>query len=121
MTHWPRWLEIAVGLWLIMSSPIIEPVSGLSPAFISEVILGSGVAVVAAVSMKKEWERLHWVAAPLALWVTLVPYFHYEGASPPLAQSDITAGLILLMLFILPTRALDPPDVWQDIEGKSPK
>ena len=50
----------------------------------------------------------------IGVWLIAAPYFSLPRPGPALAQSDITVGLTLLMIGILPTRASEPPAPWRD-------
>ena len=61
--------------------------------------------------------RAHLATVAVALWLIAFGYLAGGVAAPPWAQNDVIAGLVLLMLAIVPTRALDPPPAWRPGPG----
>lgn len=113
MKHWPRIVEILLGCWLSLSPAFLGWANGNPATLLSERFFGSAIIIVAIVAIVLPWEPLHFLIAPLDLWILIVPYFEFARPGPALAQSDITVGLVLLMMLILPTRALEPPKSWR--------
>jgi hypothetical protein len=110
---WPRLLEAALGVWLLFSPDIFG-----SATIVSERILGAAVIVFALLSFLPRFSWTQWLTGAVALWLGLVPYFTLERPGPPAAQNDITVAILLLMSFVLPTRATQPPASWQELTSR---
>ena len=114
---WPRPVEVMLGCWLA-ASPFIFSHSSAEPRLWWN-DLGSALLIV-TFSLFSFWSRAtraHLLNILMALWLVGFGYFGFADQSPPAAQNDLTVGLILLMLAIIPSEATLPPKGWRDFAG----
>ena len=63
------------------------------------------------------WSRTSWAhyfTGGVALWLGITTWMFVERPGPPAAQNEISVAVFLLMMFILPNQASDPPAGWRD-------
>lgn len=103
-----RVLEAVLACWLLMSPFVFDH---QEVAFFA-VDFGAA-AVVFVLSMLSFWRRAYrahlGILVPAA--VLIVWGYAYPGDAPA-AENELTVGILLAMLAIIPTRALVPPDAW---------
>lgn len=112
-TMWPRVAEVGVGLWLMAGPLIFRASAGTASLGTLSLFAGFGavVAALAATAPRLQPARL----VNVALGATLAVYAYAAGpATSPIAQSVLIAGILLVMLGILPTDATWPPLPWRE-------
>jgi hypothetical protein len=108
---WPRVVELMLGGWLVVSPFIFDRSAG--PAACC-VMLGG--ALVIALSLVSFWRPLGWahfLSGAVAAWLIGLAYLGSPRPGPPAAQNGITTGLLLLLFFLLPNEANQPPPSWK--------
>jgi hypothetical protein len=109
---WGRYLEILLGLWLIMS-PSIIPHPEPAWRHTNAIVCGAAVIVFALASFFQPTRWAHFLIGGVALWLGGTAYFLEPRPGPPGAQSDITTALLLLVVFVVPNHASKPPAAWR--------
>jgi hypothetical protein len=112
---WARTVEVMLGFWL-GASPFIFSHSPVEPRLWWN-DLGSAFLII-TISLFSFWSRTmraHLLNILMALWLIGFGYFGFGGEPPPpAAQNDLTVGLILLMLAVIPSEATLPPKGWRE-------
>jgi hypothetical protein len=111
---WARTVEVMLGFWFA-ASPFIFSHSPDEPRLWWN-DLGSAFLII-AISLLSFWSRTrraHLLNILVALWLIGFGYFGFGDPPPPAAQNDLTVGLILLMLAIIPSEATLPPRGWRE-------
>ena len=111
MSMWARFVEIITGVWLL-SSPVIfghEPrAAGIAG--------GTAVILLAALSFLEPLRRAHLLSMLVGVWVAGRGFLSADPASAA-AQNEMLAGLLILMLAIVPSSSNLPPPSWQQAEN----
>lgn len=121
MQIWPRILEITIGCWLLMSPFIFGSYPAHSELWLSDMICGALVIVISCTAISRRFRRLYLVNLAIAVWI--VGYAYLQSPPPQHApawiQNDLIAGLILLMVAIIPSDTSRPPQKWQEFDIES--
>ena len=107
--RWARVVELCFACWLGASPLIFEHTDGSWLAW--DLLAGAATALLACLSMWRPTRRAHL----LILAVAGAMVVHAALAPDPLAaapQNHLVVGVTLLMLALVPTEALDPPEAW---------
>ena len=110
---WARVAELMLGCWLVLSPLIFRGTGQVERVAATDVAVGSLVIVLSLLSF---WGRTAWAhfgTAVLAAGLSLFAYLAWERPGPPAVQNEITVGLLLLLLAIVPNEANDPPTPWR--------
>lgn len=105
MTRWPRWLEVALAVWLL-AAPFALP---RAANVWTDLACGALVLALAAASLRAPDRRPHLLTLLVAAWLAAAGWV---GAPAPAAQNELVLALTLAMTAILPTRAVEPPREW---------
>ncbi len=95
----PTALNIVLGLWL-MASPFILGYSDLRPLMLNNVLIGSGIVVVAILrrgpARQQSW--LSWLNVAFGIWLVVAPFVILPGKAAPNAgfNERIIALLVVL-------------------------
>jgi hypothetical protein len=109
---WARVLEVAVGCWLLMSPFIFA--HGAQPVewWVTDFAGGSATIILAMMSFWPPLQRIHLLSLGVALWL-ISGAFLSGTPTPPAVQNQMTVGLLLAMLTIIPTDSNEPPESWR--------
>jgi hypothetical protein len=110
---WPRYCEMLLGLWLLVSPWILNYGSATGSGGIN-LAAAAGIVLLDVLSINF-YKRYAYLAVLLIALVLLV---HAYIAMPPEAagtQNNIIVALLLLMFAILPTEATLPPLSWRQL------
>jgi len=106
---WARWLEVALGAWLLASPWIFQ-----SPRQWTTTLAAAAVITLAAISCMKPKLPAHLLTGAIALALGANAYFTHPRPGPPEAQNDIVVSLLLLTTFLIPNQAFRPPRPWRN-------
>ena len=96
---WPRFINIAVGLW-VMAAPSILDVASKAAAN-SDHITGPIIVTFATIAINEATRPCRWVVFISGVWLLLAPFvLGFWSTEPKAAASDIIAGC-LCMTFAL--------------------
>ena len=109
---WPRVVECMLGCWLAISPFIFATGGGWERAF-ELLVCGTAVIVLSLVSFWRPLGWTHFLVGPVAIWLFASGYFAAPRPGPPAAQNEIVVALLLLMLFLIPNEASEPPLSWR--------
>lgn len=110
---WPRTVEVMLGLWL-GASPFIFQHPASEPAFWWTDFVCAFLIVT--ISLASFWSRTlhaHVLNLGVALWLVGFGYLAFGASPPPAAQNELTVGLLLLIVAIIPSEATLPPREWR--------
>lgn len=106
---WPRVVESALGVWLVLSSYLLVPARMLEA---TAVLIVAGLLVL-AVELVARWRpRLHLLVLSIAVGLIGWGWLSFPRPGPAAAQNAILTGLTLGLLAIVPSRATEPPPAW---------
>jgi hypothetical protein len=97
--RWASGLNILAGLWLIIA-PFVLAYSGLQNALWNDVIIGIGVAVLAAIraggAIDQAW--LSWLNLVLGAWLFVSPWvLAFTGDSAALWNNVIMGAIVFVL------------------------
>lgn len=109
---WARVAECMLGCWLVLSPFIFEHGAGWALAS-NFLISGTAVIAFSLASFAHRFRWAHWVTGLVAIWLIASGYLGFSRPGPPAAQNEIVIGLLLLLLFLVPNEASEPPLSWR--------
>lgn len=110
---WARAVEVMLGFWLA-ASPFIFRHSPDEPSlWWNDFASAFLVITISLLSFWSRTMRFHLLNILVAVWLVGIGYFGFGETPLPAAQNDLTVGLILLMLAIIPSEATLPPRAWR--------
>lgn len=114
---WARLTELAFGLWLL-ASPFVFAHS-TSATSLWAIDLSAGALLLVSTGLNYRFASRRWYLGVPVLGACLIGSAFLAGPHPlPLArQNDIMVGFIIMMLGVVPNRALQPPGKWASFEG----
>lgn len=112
---WPRTVEVMLGLWLAMSPFIFSHSPDQPGLWWTDFGAAFLIITVSFASFGKRTRRAHLLNILIALWLVGYSYFAFSESPPPAVQNDLTVGILLLMLAIIPSRATAPPAGWSEL------
>lgn len=112
---WPRTVEVMLGLWLAMSPFIFSHSPDQPRMWWTDFGAAFLIITVSLASFGHRTSRAHLLNILIALWLVGYSYFAFSESPPPAVQNDLTVGILLLMLAIIPSRATAPPAGWSEI------
>ena len=115
---WPRVVELMLAIWMLMAPFAVgaDVTSGMT-----WVRAAVPALIVMTVSFASFWgpvrrRPFHLISAATGLAVALAAWIGPRPL-PPLEQSELVTGLMLLMFAIIPNEASLPPQKWRRIEA----
>jgi hypothetical protein len=110
---WGRILQILCAGWLAISPFALSGYGAPSMLVtITDVVCAAVVALLAAVSYHRRVPQLHLATVIPALWLIGTAILKTPSPPPPIHQSGVITGLLLLLLVLVPTHASSPPRGW---------
>jgi hypothetical protein len=109
---WPRYCEMLLGLWLLVSPWFLNYGGAASPGVIN-LAAATGILVLDVLSLR--FYKGYAYLAVLGIAIALLAHGYF--VMPPEAagtQNNIITALLLLMFAILPTEATLPPLSWRE-------
>src|SRR5687767_8527473 len=79
---WARWIEVALGGWLVLSPWIFGHDDG-SWFHLNDIISGIAVIVLASASFSRRYRWAHLGVGVVAIWLAASAYFGFERPGPP--------------------------------------
>jgi hypothetical protein len=110
---WPRYFEILLGLWLVVSPEIYGHAAELQALAASERVTGAAIVIASVLSFWRRTESAHFASGAIALLLAAYGWLSFPRPGPPPVQNDITVAVVVLMFFLLPNRASQPPESWR--------
>ena len=104
---WPRFVEMALGAWLVASPFVLAPAS--QELSVNARVTGPVVLALAVLSSWKLTRLAHLAIVPVSLWLTAFGWLHSGEPAPAQAQNALLVGLLLFMFAIVPNHATLPP------------
>lgn len=103
--HWQDWVNLVLGLWVLMSPWMIahimasqtNPTGVVDTAMWDHYVVGTAVVVIAAIAlyMFAIWEE--WLMIALGVWLLISPpVFGFESATVLMWNAMIIGGLVVL-------------------------
>ena len=80
---------------------------------LNDVACGLLIIVLAVLSFFRPTRWAHVGIGGAALWLGLTAYFSVERPGPPAAQYEIVLAWLLLLVFLIPNEATQPPVPWR--------
>jgi hypothetical protein len=115
---WARIVEILLGCWLALSPFIFHYGAGQKAYWVNDLLCGLAVTVLALASFRQAFRHAHLLTGVVACWLIGFGYWGVSHPAPLASQNDLLAGLLLLMLAIIPNEAFLPPGSWRDYFSK---
>ena len=112
---WPRVTELVIAAWLA-ASPWVLPAPTGAESFLraNALVCAALIALFALLSFRAAFEKAHLLSIAMALWIIGVAFAAPNPPPPAMYQNFVVAGLLLLMIAVLPSRASEPPKAWRE-------
>ncbi len=111
---WPRYAEMALALWLVLSPFVLPAGFAEDTLATSAVVSGVLVGLFALLSFEQGLRRLHLASLAVGAWLTLFGYLSTRAEATAPAENHVVVGLLLLMFALLPSEASLPPRSWRE-------
>ena len=98
---WPRWAELALGLWL-MTSPFLLPGSHDVQWRISGLIVGAAVVACSSLSFLPSCNKLHFANLVLAVFLAGLLLLTSPRPAPADVQNQLLTALVLINFAVIP-------------------
>jgi hypothetical protein len=105
IVRWPSALVALAGVWLVISSGLLDH-TGTGGGAWSDVVTGAALVVLASVRLAFPVRTavLGLVNAALGVWVVISPFaLHYQGASGTALANDLLVGIAVVVLATIGT------------------
>ena len=109
---WARVIELLVSIWL-GASPYIVQHAERGDVWLTDVTCALVVATASLLSWLPRFSRAHLFELLPAVWLIGFGWLSARADPSPAHENQIVLGLLLAMLAIVPSRALDPPISWR--------
>lgn len=110
---WGRVVEVMLGLWLLFSPFIFGHYPGNRPLWISDLVSGIVVMLLALLSFWHFLRYAHLAVLVVAGWLVGFGYLYGGHPAAPGFQNNILCGLTLMIFAIIPNEASQPPRGWR--------
>lgn len=110
---WARVAELMLGWWLVLSPLIFRGTEAVGAFAARDIAVGAAVIACSLLSFWRRTEWAHFITAILGLGLGALAWAGWERPGPPAAQNEITLGLLLGLLAIVPNEASLPPLPWR--------
>lgn len=108
-----RHIEFAIGCWLMMSPFVFGHAE--TPRMWTDIAWGAVVMVLSLICYVRPLHRAHLALLGVGAWLFVDGWLATRGdVHPGWAQNEITTGLLLAMVAIVPSHATDLPTGWRD-------
>jgi hypothetical protein len=107
---WPRVVEAALGMWLVVASMLLA-IPGAADTTVVPLVAGIVMLGLAAIATKSR--HAHLFVLLVALGLIVWGWARFPRPGPPAAQNAILVGLTLALFGIIPNDAYDPPVAWR--------
>lgn len=109
---WPRHIELAIGVWLLLS-PFIFRHGERTGLWATDLVCGTAVIVLSLLAHWGKAFRAHLLELPFALWMMGFGWWGARASALGGYQNEILAGFLLAMFAIIPGDASLPPPKWR--------
>ena len=109
---WPRVVEMMLGLWLLSSPFIFRHNPDELTYWRNDLTCGFLVMTLSMLSYSPSFRLAHLVTGSVGLWLIGFGFFSARPV-PPALQNDITVGMVLVMIALIPNEASLPPRGWR--------
>lgn len=113
---WARYIEGLIALWIVSAPAVLRGVDISAGTWLWQGAIAGIIVLCALASHAARFRYAHLISAGIGLGLTgfgLVTGLMNENGTI-MAQHQITTGLLLSMLGIVPSRANRPPTAWRD-------
>lgn len=115
---WARHLESVIAVWMLFSWLIFRYPPELIPLRINDLICAALILLFSLATYKDRFRYLHLLNFLVGAW--LIGWTVYSGTGIDFGphQNYMVAGLLLLMLSLVPSRTKKPPMAWVEFLSK---
>ncbi len=106
---WPRQLELTLALWLLVS-PFVFGHAGDTGWWATDLLGGYAAAMFALLPYWRPLRRVHLLNLAIAAWLIV---YGWARAPAPAAQNELTVGVLLALIAVIPSEASQPPPRWR--------
>ena len=111
---WARDVEVMLACWLAISPLVFRQDAG-PWLWWNDLICAGLVLVLALLSYVRGFGRAHILILLVVAWLIGHGWWTgWSGEPTPTSQNHIITGLLLAMIAIVPSHALDPPRAWRE-------
>ena len=109
---WARYIEVFLGLGVIACAWVLPHPEAPWRVW-NDVVCGVLVILLAILSFFGPTRWAHIGIGAVGLWLGGTAYFSVERPGPAAAQCEIVLALLLLLMFLIPNEATEPPVPWR--------
>jgi len=112
---WPRTVEAMMACWLAISPFIFQHDDSKWVWWWNDWITATLIVSFALLSFAHETRRAHLLELVVAAWLIGFGWGTSSGGlGAPAQQNWICVGLLILMIAVIPTDCLRPPEKWRE-------
>lgn len=108
---WPRIVEIALGLWLMVSPAVVG--QGAGGRWVPWIVGAVIVALAGSTFVSRRFRLLNVAQLPVAAFLIVWGWSQTPRPGPASAQSLLLTGLVLALMAVVPTEATRLPEGWR--------
>lgn len=90
---WIRWVELAIGGWLI-AAPFVLGYEGV--AYWNDILVGLLTVVLAILALSPRSFAYQWTGFTIGVWLLLAPFVLQYVETPAALWNDVICGVLLL-------------------------
>lgn len=110
---WPRWLELGLGAWLLMSPAVFGHFPAEPLLWATDFIAGASIIALALLSHRRGWSRAHLGSAGVALWLYVQRQIFGGYPALPGFENHAVVALFLALVALMPSPTNQPPAAWE--------
>ncbi len=115
---WARVVEFMLACWLSISPFIFRHPFEETFLWANDLTCAVLIALFALLSFVKGLEKIHLLTLGVALWLWGLGYTTFPDPAPIALENDLTVGLLLLMIALVPSQSSLPPRSWRKFYNK---
>ena len=113
---WARATELGFGLWLLSSPFVFDHPASATSLWLTDLLSGMLLVILSALNYWRPSSRCYLAVPLLGAWLIVSALLSGPHPIPPPRQNHIMVGFIMMMVGIVPNRALEPPEKWSAFE-----
>ncbi|HXV64043.1 MAG TPA: SPW repeat protein [Vicinamibacteria bacterium] len=109
---WARVTELGFGLWLLASPFVFDHSASATSLWLTDVLSGMLLVILCALNYWRPSSRSYLAVPVLGAWLIVSALLSGPHPIAPPHQNHIMVGFTIMMVGIVPNRALGPPEKW---------
>ncbi len=109
---WPRHFEVFMAIWLSLSWLIFPYPQDSNKLMIHDFFISTLIATISLLNYKYRYIHLFNILS--AIWLIILAFKSKAPITDAPYQNYMVLGLILLIFTVIPPRASNPPEEWEE-------